>query len=162
MQTRSRLLLVGGVALLILAGLLTWWRSASPEALPLEDKVINASTPVNQPIYLGVFKTGTEFDRTLHLSGVKIHATSNTAVSLTPLLCRGGAITVTTQPDQFCPILINPEGQTLVAGDEIVLQVVSNEPAVAVVDHILLAFREGLQWAIVPAGAESVVQILPR
>lgn len=162
MQTRPRLLLAGGVVLLVLAGALTWWRSSSPQALPLDDRVINASTPVGQPIYLGVFRTGDDFGRTLHVSGVKIHATSNTAVSLTPLLCRGGAITVTTDPDQFCPVLIDPEGQTLGAGDQIVVQVLSDQPAVAVVDRVRVAFRETLRWATLPAGAESVVQVLPR
>lgn len=162
MRSRPRLLLAGGAALLALAAALTWWRSSTPDALPLDDRVINASTPVGQPIYLGVFKTDADFTRTLHVSGIKIHATSNTAVSLTPLLCRGGAITVTTDPDQFCPVLINPEGQTLRAGDGIVVQVVSDQPAVAVIDRVRVAFREDLAWATTPAGAESVVQVLAR
>lgn len=161
MSRRSRLLLVGGIVLLVLAGLMAWWQSTEPEALPLSDTQVNASTPVDRPVYLGVFTTGAGFGRTLHVSGVKIRATSNTDVSLTPLLCRGGNIGVTTDPQAFCTELVDPEGQDLQAGDSIVLQVVSDEPAVAVVEPVRIAFRESLRWTTVPAGSSAVIRVLP-
>ncbi|MCW2815899.1 MAG: hypothetical protein JWN84_3354 [Nocardioides sp.] len=162
MQRRPRLLLAAGVVLLVLAGVMAWWQSSDPEPLPVSDVVISASTPVDQPVYVGVFTAGPDFGRTLHLSGVKVHATSNTDISLTPLLCRGGRFVQTTDPGVFCTVLTNPEGQELGPGDGIVLQVVSDEPAVAVVDRVELAFRENLRWATRPAGSETVVRVLPR
>lgn len=162
LRQRPQLLLAVGTALLVVAGVLAWWQSSDPDPLPVSETVLNASTPVDQPVYIGVFTAGTDFGRTLHLSGVKVRATSNTDVSLTPLLCRGGSFVQTTDPDVFCSVLTDPEGETFGAGDAIVLQVVSDEPAVAVVDRVRLAFREDLRWATRPAGAESVVRILPR
>ena len=161
MRARPRLLLVGGVLALLLAALMAWWQSSEPEGLPVSDTVVNASTKVGRPVYIGVFTAGADFGRSLHLSGVKVRATSNTDVSLTPLLCRGGNIGVTSDPSAFCRELVDPEGQTLRAGDGIVLQVVTDEPAVAVIDPVRLAFRENLRWATEPAGAGAVVRVLP-
>ncbi len=94
-----------------LAIVLALVRSANPEPTCRRPAVIvNASTPVDQPIYVGVFTAGSDFDRTLDLSGVKVHTTSNTDVSVTPLLCRGGTVGVTTDPESFCADLVNPEG----------------------------------------------------
>ena len=100
--------------------------------------------------------------RTLHLSGVKIHTTSNTDVSVTPLLCRDGRIEATTDPAAFCADLVNPEGQAFGPTDSIVLQVLSAVPAVAVIDPVRLGFRENLQWGTFPTGAGAVVQVLAR
>lgn len=161
MQTaRARLMLAGGICLLVVVALMLWWRSDTPPALAADDETVNATTPVGRPIYLGVYATGPDFGRTLHVSGVKIHATSNTDVSLTPLLCRGGAITVTTAPENFCPVLVDPAGQELRAGDQVVLQVISDEPAVAVVDPVRIAFRENLRWATLPAGSGAIVRVI--
>ena len=160
-RRRARLLLAGGVVLLVVAASLAWWQSAEPEALPVSDDVVAASTKVDSPVYVGVFTADAGFDRTLHLSGVKVRATSNTDVSLTPLLCRGGNVGVTTDPRAFCTELVDPEGQTLRAGDGIVLQVVHDEPAVAVIEQVRLAFRENLRWATSAAGSSAVVRILP-
>lgn len=162
MQPRQRWLLATGVVVLVVALTVGLWQRGSPGPLPLSDEVVPASTPVGQPVYLGVFTAPADFGRTLNLSGVKIHATSNTDVSLTPLLCRGGSVGVTTDPGAFCPVLVDPEGQELRAGDTIVLQVVSDDPAVAVVDRVRLAFSENLQWATLPAGSGAVVRVLPR
>lgn len=147
--------------LLLLAGGMAWWRASAPDPLPLSDQTVTTSTKIGRPVYVGVFAPGADFGRTLHLSGVKVHATSNTAISLTPLLCRGGSIVSTTEPTSFCTALVNPEGQDLAPGDAIVLQVVSDEPAVAVVDRVRLAFREHLHTAVLSAGSEAVVRVLP-
>jgi hypothetical protein len=161
-RPRVRALLGAGVVALVLLVASVLWLRGTPDDLPVGDALVPASTPVDQPVYVGVFSAGTDFGRTLHLSGVKIHATSNTDVSIEPLLCRGGAVAVTTEPEAFCPVLVNPEGQDLGAGDSIVIQVLSDEPAVAVVDPVRLSFSENLQWATLPAGSGAVVRILPR
>lgn len=158
---RSRLgVLIGGVLLLAGAIALAVWHAQHPAPLPVEDRTVSASTPVGSPVYVGV--AGGIASRTLHLSGVKVHTTSNTMVDVTPLLCRDGRIEATTDPDAFCSALINPEGQALDADDSIVLRVSSDEPAIAVIDPVRLGFRDGLQWGTLPTGAGAVVRVLAR
>ena len=136
------------------------WHANHPEALPTDDRVVNASTPVDEPVYVGVARGIA--GRTLHLSGVKVHATSNTDVSVTPLLCRGGRIEATTDPAAFCTELVNPEGEPFGADDSIVLQLTSDQPAVAVIDPVRLGFRESFQWGTLPTGSGAVVRVLAR
>lgn len=138
------------------------WLVTHPEKLPLSDETIRASTPVGQPVYIGVFAPTAEFGRTLHLSGVKVHTTSNVEVTVTPLLCKGGTVGVTTQPESFCTALVNPEGADLAPGDNILLEVTSGVPAIAVIDRIRLGYREGLQTATQEAGAAAIVTVVSR
>jgi hypothetical protein len=159
-RPRWRLAVWALVAAAVLA--VTVWYVNSPTELPTSDRTISASTPVDQPVYVGVFAPGADFGRTLHLSGVKVHTTSNTEVSVVPLLCRGGTIGVTTDPESFCEELVNPEGESFTAGDDIVLEINSSEAAIAVIDRVRLGYRDGLQWGTHEAGSGSVVRILSR
>ncbi|MDE0775413.1 MAG: hypothetical protein OSB43_03940 [Nocardioides sp.] len=147
------------IAVLGAVGLIVWY-AQHPTPLPTEDRTVAASTPVGEPVYVGV-ANGLE-GRTLNLSGVKVHTTSNTDVSVTPLLCRDGRLEATTDPTAFCDDLVNPEGQSFDASDSIVLKVVSPEPAIAVVDPVRLGFREGLQAGTFPTGAGAIVRVLSR
>lgn len=149
--------LVGAAVLAV-----TIWYVNSPGTLPTSDATVSASTPVDQPVYVGVFAPEADFGRTLHLSGVKVHTTSNTEVTVVPLLCHGGAVGVTSDPESFCEELVNPEGQTFGAGDDIVLEISSSEAAIAVIDRVRLGYRDGLQWGTHEAGAGAVVRILER
>lgn len=159
---RPRLALAGGLLVLAAALTLALVRAVNPSGLPVSDLAVNASTPVGQPVYVGMFYADAEFGRTLDLSGVKVHTTSNTDVSVTPLLCRGGTVGVTTEPESFCAALTNPEGETFSAGDSILVQITSDVPALAVIDRVRLGFREGFQWGTLPAGSPAVVRILAR
>ena len=141
---------------------LSLWYANSPVALPTASATVKASTPTGQPVYVGVFAPAGDFTRTLSLSGVKVNTTSNTEVSVVPLLCRDGSVGVTTEPDQFCRELINPEGQTFRSGDAIVLKVSGEDPAVAVIDRIRLGFREGVQWGTHEAGSPVLIRVLGR
>lgn len=149
--------LLGAVALTFMV-----WFTTSPATLPVTATQVSASTPVDTPVYFGVFTPGSDFDRALHLSGVKVHTTANTEVSVTPLLCTGGTVGVTTEPERFCTELVNPEGRTLREGDAIVLEVVSDLAAIAVIDRVRLGFRDGLQWGTLEAGAGAIVRVLGR
>lgn len=142
--------------------LIAGWVVTHPAELPVSDETIRASTPVGQPVYIGVFAPTVEFGRTLHLSGVKVHTTSNVEVTVTPLLCKGGTIGATSEPETFCTALVNPEGANVGAGDDIVLEVTSDVPAIAVIDRIRLGYREGLQTATQEAGASAIVTIVSR
>jgi hypothetical protein len=157
---RSRwALLATGVALLVALGV---WYVNSPSALPTSNATVNATAVAGQPVYLGVFAATDEFERTLHLSGVKVHTTANTEVEVVPHLCRNGSLAVTTEPEAFCGELVDPEGQTFGPGDSIVLEVSSEATAIAVIDRIRLGFREGLQWGTREAGSSAIVSIRAR
>jgi len=157
---RSRwVLLVVGVGLLVALGV---WYVNSPSSLPTSNATVNATAVAGQPVYLGVFAATDDFERTLHLSGVKVHTTANTHVDVVPHLCHNGSISVTTEPAAFCGELVNPEGQTFGPGDSIVLEVSSEETAIAVIDRIRLGFREGLQWGTREAGSSAIVSIAAR
>ncbi len=157
---RSRwALLVTGIALLVALGI---WYVNNPSALPTSNATVNASAVTGQPIYVGVFTASDEFERTLRVSGVKVHTTANTQVDVVPHLCRDGSLSVTTEPAAFCGELVNPEGQTFGPGDSIVLEVSSDESAIAVIDRVELGFREGLQWGTREAGSRAIVSIRAR
>lgn len=157
-----RLGAIAGVLIAILVIAVSVWYINTPAPLPIAPKTIQASTPVERPIYVGVFAPTAAFDRELALSGIKVHTTSNTDVEVVPLLCRGGTVGVTTDPGQFCQELINPEGESFGPGDDIVLEITSESPAVAVIDRVRVGFREGLQWGTAEAGAPVIVRVLGR
>ncbi len=152
---------VAALTALLVLGVLVWYVN-SPADLPTSDAQVTASTPVDQPVYIGVFAPGTEFDRTLHLSGVKVHTTASSEVEVEPLLCRGGDVAVTSDPTVFCEELVDTEGASFGPGDDIVLRVSAPISAVAVIDRVRLGFREGLQFGTLAAGSPAVVRILER
>ncbi|MFC5730474.1 MULTISPECIES: hypothetical protein [Nocardioides] len=146
----------------LLVGWLVWY-AATPEDLPVSERSVNASGVVGTPLYIGMFTAPKDFGRTLRISGVKVHATANEKISVTPVLCRRGAIGVTTKPDEFCSVIINPEGERFVAGDSIVLKVESDVPALAVIDRVRVAYREDLHWDTQEAGHhQAIVAIAGR
>lgn len=160
-RRRWRRSVVLAAVLVVLAGLVTWYVN-HPRALPTTDRTINAATVTGRPVYVGVFVPPADFDRTLEVSGVKVHVTANTRLTVVPHLCRGGSVAVTTDPGPFCPELVDPEGERFGAGDSIVLEVSADEAAIAVVDRVRLGFREGLQWGTEEAGAPAIVTVQAR
>jgi hypothetical protein len=136
--------------------------TTNPEELPTSDDLVTATTPVGQPVYLGVFRADAGFGRTLDVSGVKVFAESTVPVTITPHLCRGGSLGVTTDPELFCEELLDTEGVTMTAGDEIVLEVSSDQPGTVGIERIRVAYRDRLQWATQFAGSPAVVTILSR
>ena len=138
------------------------WVSTHPETLPTSDATVQAETPVAEPVYVGVFGTPADFGRTLHLSGVRVFATAGADVTIVAHVCHGGSVHVTTTPETFCRELGATEGATLEGGDEIVLEVVGDQPGVVEIDRVRIAYRDGLQWATQDAGAPAQVSILAR
>ena len=138
------------------------WVSTHPDRLATSDKRVVVSTPVTEPVYLGVFGTPAGFDRTLHVAGVRVFATSTVDVTIVPHVCHGGSVHVTTTPESFCAEFGPTEGATIESGDEIVLEVVGDQPGVVEIDRVRVAYRDGLQWATQAAGAPSQVSILAR
>jgi hypothetical protein len=144
---------------LALALALTWlvWYAITPEKLPVSTKVVNANGVVGTPLYVGMFAAPGDFGRTLRISGVKVHTTSDVRLKVTPLLCRRGTVGVTTAPDQFCADLVDPEGQRLVGGDSIVVRVEADDAALAVIDRVRIAYREDIRWDTQPAGNQQAI-----
>ena len=149
------------VMLAVLLGVVGWV-STHPDPLATADKPVQAETPVGQPVYVGVFAAPADFDRALHLAGVHVFATSSAAVTIVPHVCHGGSVNVTTIPDSFCRELGPTEDARFESGDAIVLEVVSDVPAVVAIDRIRVAYRDGLQWATQDAGEPAVVSVLAR
>ena len=141
-------------AVILLLGWISWYIT-TPEGLPTDSQHVTATGVVGQPLYVGMFVAPSGFDRGIHMSGVKVHATASAKLTLTPLLCRHGSVGVTTEPDQFCASLDDPAGQRLGAGDSIVLKVQGDQSVVADIDRIKIAFQEGLRWGTKPAGHSS-------
>lgn len=156
LQSRTGRLLIAAAGVLLLLGWFVWY-AMTPEDLPTTGKTVSAPGVVGTPLYVGMFSASEGFDRTLRVSGVKVHATTSADLEITPLLCRRGTVGVTTRPEQFCSELVNPEGQRLVTGDSVVLRLEADAPVVAVVDQVRIAFREDVRWDTKPAGAEQAI-----
>ena len=150
------------VVVLVVLFAVIGWVSTHPDPLPTSKTRVVASTPIAEPVFVGVFDTPADFDRSLHISGVRVSATSTVDVTITPHVCHGGSINVTTTPDSFCATFGPTEDAALDQGDEIVLEVVGDAPGVVDIDRVQIAYRDGLQWATQDAGAPSQVTILPR
>jgi hypothetical protein len=150
---------LAGVAVFLVA---VGYVTTHPQELPTSDTVVTASTPVGRPVYLGVFQAEAGFDRTLAVSGIKVFAESTAPVTITPYLCRGGSVGVTSEPELFCAELVQTEGATMEPGDEVVLEVEGDQPGTVSIERIRVAYRARLQWATQFAGSPAVVTILSR
>ncbi len=161
LRTRSRWLpRLAWVLGLVLVASIAAYVATHPDELPTAPEVVTASTPAGRPVFVGVFAASGDLDRTLEISGVKVFATSPGPVTVTPHLCRGGSVGVTTDPSPFCSELVPTEGATMEPGDEIVLEVVGEVPGQVVFDRVRVAYRDGVQWATQRAGHPAVVTIL--
>ena len=148
------------VVVVVLLGVIGWV-TTHPQPLPTSDARVIASTPVTEPVYLGVFGTE-DFNRTLHLAGVRVFASSTVDLTITPHVCHGGSVRVTTTPETFCEELGPTEDAAFDPDDTIVLEVVGDAPGVVTIDRIRIAYREGIQWGTQDAGAPAQVTVLAR
>ncbi len=153
--------LVGAMLAVAVATTAAYYVS-TPAPLPTSEETVTASIPAGQSVYLGVFKPPEDFGRVLHLTGVRIDVVANTEVTVVPLVCQGGDLGVTTQPQQACTTVVDPEGVDLDADDDLILQVTGASGSIAVIDRVALGFREGARWGTVPAGSPAEIRILPR
>lgn len=144
------------VAVLAVVGAWLVWFLRSPGDLPTDDRIVTASGVVGTPLYVGVFTAPTGFDRTLHVSGVKVHTEASADLTVTPLLCPGASIDVTTDPGPFCGELTDPEGADLGAGDSIVLEIEADQPLEAHIDRIRIGFSQDIRSATEDAGVAGV------
>ncbi|MDN4163563.1 hypothetical protein [Nocardioides abyssi] len=145
------------VALLAVLG----WYSTHPPALATSPDTRRASTPVEVPVYVGMYAAPR--DRTLSIDGVKLHATANTEVVVTPLVCKGGSLVVTSDPQAFCRELVPPAGERLQPGDSVVVEVSADVPAIVVLDRVRVGYQDGIRAGTQPAGVEhAIITVLGR
>ena len=146
----------------VVAGWLVWFLR-SPGVLPTSDRTVDAAGVVGTPLYVGVFTAPSDFDRTLHVSGVKVHTEASADLTVTPLLCQGGSLNgVTTAPEPFCDDLVDPAGEDLSDGDSVVLRIEGDQPVDATIDRIEFGFRQDIRSATEPAGLAGVDVTLDR
>lgn len=133
------------------------WFATHPEPLPTSDEAVTASTPVDVPVYIGVYSpTG----RTLDISEVRVRQSGNAAVDV--LVCREGTVGVTIDPDTFCNGLEDAAGTELSSGDELLLRVSATAPGPVSIDRVEVSYRDGLQWATEEAGHPVRVNVIGR
>jgi hypothetical protein len=162
-QRRSKALRATGaiVVLAALVGIGSWYLT-HPQPLPISERRIDASTPAGSPVFIGVFDVPADFDRTIDVSGVRVYANATTDVAITPRLCRGGSIGATREPLPFCQEILGTEDVRVGPGDQIILEVASQEAGAVVIEPIQVAFSDGLQRGIQTAGSRALVTFLSR
>jgi hypothetical protein len=155
-EKRSRLWRVV-VVLATLAVAVGWlvWFLRTPDDLPTSGEAAEGSGVVDQVVYVGMFAVGDDFDRTLRVSDVSVEVDPDDGVEVTPMICRGGSLSVTTDVDAFCPGLDEPDGADFSDGDSIVLAVTASAPTEVEIGRIELSFRDGIRWGTKEAGLEG-------
>jgi hypothetical protein len=138
------------------------WFATHPEPLATSDESVRASTPVGVPVYVGVFRLPDDEDRSLEISDVEVVGVRTDRVAIAPLVCRGGALGVTTAPSAFCDDLVSAPGSRLGPGDMLVLQLTGESPGSAGLERVRVSYRSGLQWATQEAGHPVQVEVVDR
>lgn len=155
-----RALLAGAAVVLVLLLLATGWVITHPAPLPRSDAKVTVTTPTGTAVYVGLYTQPA--GRTIHLAGVRVHATASVKAEVKPLLCRGASLESTSDAGLFCRGLLDPSGQSLEPGDSIVVAVSSARAGAVYVDDLRLAFTEGLRRGTQEAGRQAVVNVVER
>ncbi len=131
------------------------WFLRTPDDLPTESGRVTESGVVDQTVYVGMFVVGDDFDRTIRISEISVDVTPGDDVEVTPLICRGGTVSFTTDADSFCPELDDVDDAEFSSGDSIVLAVTASEPNVVDVGRLEISFRDGIRWGTKDAGIDG-------
>lgn len=149
-RSRRGLLLLWIVAI---AGVIAFgaWFVTHPAPLPVPDQPVEVQLTLGEALYVGIYNPGSDDDRTLHVSQVSIDVDGEVAV-VAALVCRDGAVSVTTEPETFCSSLDEAEGATLEPGDGLVLEILEDQAGEATIQPVEISYRDGLQWGTQPVG----------
>ena len=145
------------VILATLAVAIGWliWFLRTPDDLPTNSDRVIESGVVDQTVYVGMFAVGDDFDRTIRISEISVDVDPNDDVEVTPLICRGGTVSFTTDADSFCPELDEPDSADFSSGDSIVLAVTASAPTEVEIGRIEISFRDGIRWGTKEAGLDG-------
>lgn len=131
------------------------WFLRTPDGLPTSTQSATGAGVVDQEVYVGMFAVGDDFDRTLQISEISVDVSPDDGVEVTPLICRNGSISVTTDADSYCEELDSAEDADFSDGDSIVLAVSASAPADVEIGRIEVSFRDGIRWGTEEAGIEG-------
>lgn len=153
---RLRLLWWVPALLLALVGL-GWWLTHPPALSdPLAGQDVRATTTVNRPVYVGVWQPGAQ-DPEVRLEDVQVDVTDGDA---TPLVCRDGRVSVTSQAETFCAQLDEGDGAAIGPQDQLVLQLSGSAAGARVVANPTRVFyRDGLRGGTQDLGPRILVRI---
>lgn len=150
---RSRLRWI--LALLaILALVVAWvvWYLKTPDGLSTSADTVEDAGAVGQDLYVGMWAVGDDFDRTIRIDEIEVPVDADADVTVTPKLCAGGTVSVTTDAASFCPELEDVDGADFEAGDSIVLVVNASAPTTVEIGRLEVSFHDGIRWATDDAG----------
>lgn len=131
--------------LVVLGLLVTGWWMTHPGGLPVVASAPEAQSKVGNAVYVGV----TRADSGAH--GITVRSVDlgklPDGVEAELLVCKGGAITVTSRPEPFCSRLVDAEGaRAQLPGDQLILAVTAPTPGSVELDDVSISYRDGLQW----------------
>ena len=148
-RTRRGLVLLWLVAIVVVVAFVAWYVT-HPRALPTPDDPLEVSAPLGERVYVGVYDPAADDDRTLHLSEVSVDVEGEAVVAVQ--VCRGGAVSETTEPETFCSSLDEAASATIEPGDSLVLEILEDQAGEATIGPVQVSFREGVQWDTQPVG----------
>ena len=131
------------------------WFARTPDDLPTSSRTAEGTGVVDQEVYVGMFAVGDDFDRTLRISEILVEVSPGDGVEITPLICRDGSVSVTTDADSYCSQLDEPDDAEFSNGDSIVLAVSASSATDVEISQIEIGFREGVKWGTKPAGLDG-------
>jgi hypothetical protein len=131
------------------------WFVRTPGDLPTENRFAEGTGVVDQEVYVGMLAVGDDFDRTLRISEISVDVRPDDDVEVTPLICRHGSVSVTSDADSYCAALDDPDGADFSDGDSIVLAVSASAATEVEIGQIEISFREGIKWGTKAAGLEG-------
>ncbi len=142
----------------VLAGLLAWWMT-HPAELEAGGPDLEAVTKVDRPVYAGLDIQSEPEGRQLSIRKVSV-GTDGDGVSVEVLLCHGGSIGATADPEPFCDSLEDAEGASLnLPEDQLVVSVTADTAQQVMIEEVEVSYREGLQWGTQSAGPRIVVDV---
>jgi hypothetical protein len=137
------------------------WFVTHPAPLPVASDPVEVEVPLGEAAYVGVYDPAADDDRTLHISGTDIEVEG--AATVVARVCRGGTVSVTSDPEEFCSSLDHADGATLEPGDGLVLEILdANEAGDVNISPMELTFRDGIRWGTQPVGPPVVARFLSR
>jgi hypothetical protein len=148
-RSRGGLVLLWIVATAVVVAFGAWFVT-HPPALPLPEDPVEVSIPLGEAYYVGIYDPAADDDRTLHISQATISVDGEATVAA--LVCRGGTLSETTDPETFCTSLDEAAGATLEPGDGLVLEVLEDEPGEVTIEPVEISYRDGVRWGTQPVG----------
>jgi len=150
------------LGLIALAAIGAWWMT-HPSGFAARGS-LSEQAPVDRPLFVAVLGPSSDSARTLDLRDVGVSYTGPEGTDVEVLICRGGSIGTTTDARQFCPELVEANGEEFHYGEtvteQLVLRVQAPLPGTVTVDGVDLTFREGLQFGTVRVGPHLTLAVL--